>query len=150
MCATILGQAVVPLVGGKGHCTGRSTTSSKHWRYGTTRLCRTGWRSPLLTGAASLVRIFCHLGYRDPRTILPAFPSSNSTLLLLALQQFHSPPSEEVERVAVRLLGARLGCLEPASVAWSPSRLLGARLGCLEPASVAVCSSPSNAASSRR
>jgi hypothetical protein len=41
---------------------------------------------------------------------LPAFPSSNSTLLLLALQQLHSPPSEEVERVAVRLLGARLGC----------------------------------------
>src|ERR687889_2635393 len=53
---------------------------------------------------------FCHLGYTDPRTILPAFPSRNSTLLLLALQQLHSPPSEEVERVAVRLLGARLGC----------------------------------------
>src|SRR5215218_9501663 len=58
MCATIVEQAVVPLVGGKGHCTGRQTTSSKHWRYGTTRVCRTGWRSPLLTGAASLVRIF--------------------------------------------------------------------------------------------
>src|SRR5215208_3443849 len=58
MCATILGQAVVPLVGGKGHCTGRSTTSHKLWRYGTTRVCCTGWRSPLLTGGASLVRIF--------------------------------------------------------------------------------------------
>src|SRR5215204_5103083 len=58
MCATILGQAVVPLVGGKGHCTGRSTTSHKHWRCGTTRVCSSGWRSPLLTGGASLVRIF--------------------------------------------------------------------------------------------
>src|SRR5918992_2438584 len=70
MCATILGQAVVPLVGGKGHCTGRSTTSHKLWRYGTTRLCRTGWRSPLLTGGASLVRIFFAtqgtLGGNDP------------------------------------------------------------------------------------
>jgi hypothetical protein len=36
--------------------------------------------------------------------------ASNTTLLLLALQQLHSPPSEEVERVAVRLLGARFGC----------------------------------------
>src|SRR5215204_7200994 len=48
MCATILGQAVVPLVGGKGHCTGRSTTSHKHWRCGTTRVCSSGWRSPTL------------------------------------------------------------------------------------------------------
>ncbi len=30
--------------------------------------------------------------------------ASNSTLLLLALQQLHSPPSEEVERVAVGVL----------------------------------------------
>src|SRR5215208_4468303 len=58
MCATIVGQAVVPLVGGKGHCTGRQTTSHKHWRYGTTRGCCSGWQSPLLTGGASLVRIF--------------------------------------------------------------------------------------------
>jgi hypothetical protein len=43
---TMVGQAVVPLVGGKGHCTGRQTTSHRHWRYGTTRICRTGWRSP--------------------------------------------------------------------------------------------------------
>src|SRR5918995_5209464 len=57
MCATIVGQVIVPRLGGKGHCTGRSTTSSKHWRYGTTRLCCSGWRSPLLTGGASLVRI---------------------------------------------------------------------------------------------
>jgi hypothetical protein len=56
------GQAIVPLVGGKGHCTGRSTTSHKLWRYGTTRLCCSGWRSPLLTGGASLVRIFLPLG----------------------------------------------------------------------------------------
>src|SRR5215212_2033295 len=58
MCATILGQAVVPRVGGRERCTGRPTTSRRHWRYGTTRVCCTGWRSPLLTGAASLVRIF--------------------------------------------------------------------------------------------
>src|SRR5829696_9307873 len=70
MCATMVGQAVVPLVGGKGHCTGRSTTSSKHWRYGTTRLCRTGWRSPLLTGGASLVRIFLSPGVQ--RTPVPS------------------------------------------------------------------------------
>jgi hypothetical protein len=40
------------------------------------------------------------------------FPSVElySTLLLLALQQPHSPPSEEVGRVAVVLLAARLGC----------------------------------------
>jgi gas vesicle protein len=42
----MVGQAVVPLVGGKGHCTGRQTTSHRHWRYGTTSVCRTGWRSP--------------------------------------------------------------------------------------------------------
>ena len=30
--------------------------------------------------------------------------ASNSTLLLLSLQQPHSPPSEEVERVAVGVL----------------------------------------------
>src|SRR5215218_203191 len=58
ICATIVGQAVVPLVGGKGHCTGRQTTSRRHWRCGTTRVCCSGWRSPLLTGGASLVRIF--------------------------------------------------------------------------------------------
>src|SRR5215217_8572107 len=58
ICATIEGQAVVPLLGGKGHCTGRQTTSHKLWRYGTTKVCCSGWRSPLLTGGASLVRIF--------------------------------------------------------------------------------------------
>src|SRR5215217_3907144 len=58
MCATILGQAVVPRVGGRERCTGRPTTSHRHWRYGTTRVCSSGWRSPLLTGGASLVRIF--------------------------------------------------------------------------------------------
>src|SRR5919112_5877724 len=52
------GRVVVPLLGGKGRWTGRSTTSRKHRRYGTTRVCCSGWRSPLLTGAASLVRIF--------------------------------------------------------------------------------------------
>ena len=34
--------------------------------------------------------------------------ASNSTLLLLALQQLHSPPCEEVERVAVKV------CIGPA------------------------------------
>ena len=40
------------------------------------------------------------------------FPSVElySTLLLLSLQQPHSPPSEEVGRVAVVLLAACLGC----------------------------------------
>src|SRR5215208_7267749 len=73
MCATIVGQAVVPLVGGKGHCTGRQTTSRRHWRYGTTRVCCSRWRSPLLTGAASLVRIFLPLGQCPelPRTLQP-------------------------------------------------------------------------------
>src|SRR5829696_733253 len=68
MCATIVGQAVVPRLGGKGHCTGRRTTSRRHWRNGTTRVCRSGWRSPLLTGGASPVRIF--LLPRVPRATL--------------------------------------------------------------------------------
>src|SRR5215217_3638919 len=75
MCATILGQAVVPLVGGKGHCTGRSTTSSKLWRYGTTRLCRTGWRSPLLTGRGFAgPNIYVPWGTENPRAVLRALP----------------------------------------------------------------------------
>src|SRR5215204_262878 len=53
-----IGCVVVPRLGGKGRCTGRFTTSRKHWRYGTTGVCCSGWRSPLLTGGASLVRIF--------------------------------------------------------------------------------------------
>src|SRR5215218_644763 len=85
MCATIVGQAVVPRVGGKGHCTGRSTTSSKHWRYSMTRLCCSGWRSPLLTGAASLVRIFFAtqgtLGGNDPNFREPCSRELRRTLL---------------------------------------------------------------------
>jgi hypothetical protein len=72
MCATILGQAVAPLVGGKDRCRGRSTTSHEHRRCGTTGACRSGWRSPLLTGAASPVRIFLSPGVLCPRTILLA------------------------------------------------------------------------------
>src|SRR5829696_5935756 len=86
MCATIVGQAVVPLVGGKGHRTRRQTTSRKHWRYGATRVCCSGWRSPLLTGGASLVRIF--LLSRGPRSTpesgrpcLPRTPLGRSSLL---------------------------------------------------------------------
>jgi hypothetical protein len=46
-----------PLVGGKDRCTGRQTTSRKHRRCGATGVCRSGRRSPLLTGAASSARI---------------------------------------------------------------------------------------------
>ena len=55
-----------------------------------------------------MARIFCPLGYTDPRTILPAFPSVElySTLLLLPLQQLQRPSSKEVERVALVLLVA--------------------------------------------
>jgi hypothetical protein len=68
------GQAIVPLVGGKGHCTGRSTTSHKLWRYGTTRVCCSGWRSPLLTGGASLVRIFLPPRVQRPPYYPPSLP----------------------------------------------------------------------------
>jgi hypothetical protein len=68
------GQAIVPLVGGKGHCTGRSTTSHKLWRYGTTRVCCSGWRSPLLTGAASSARIFLPPRVRRPPYYPPSLP----------------------------------------------------------------------------
>src|SRR5215204_7374599 len=84
ICATIVGQAVVPLVGGKGHCTGRQTTSHKHWRYGTTRVCCSGWRSPLLTGAAWLARIFL----LDPRVPWVA-----------ASIDFLEPPQGELRRI---------------------------------------------------
>src|SRR5215216_4249683 len=80
MCATILGQAVVPRLGGKGQCTGRQTTSPKPWRCGTSRVCRTGWRSPLLTGGASLVRIFLLYPGRVPPVYSreqPALTSEN-------------------------------------------------------------------------
>ncbi len=97
--------------GGKARCTGRSTTSRKPWRYGTTWVCRTGWRSPLLTGAASLARIFLPLGYRSPPYRPPSLPDiSKPMLLLLPFQQLHRPPGEEVERVAVGLPISRLGC----------------------------------------
>src|SRR5215212_2674153 len=86
MCATIVGQAVVPLLGGKGHCTGRQTTSHKLWRYGTTRGCCSGWRSPLLTGGASLVRIF----------LLPRVPQSNDP-------NFREPCSSELRRIHLPL-----------------------------------------------
>ena len=69
------GQAVAPLVGGKERCRGRPTTSPKPRRCGTSGVCRSGWRSPLLTGAASSVRIFMPPGVRIPQTILRAFRS---------------------------------------------------------------------------
>ena len=65
----------MPLVGGKGHCTGRQTTSHKRWRCGTTSVCRTGWRSPTLdrSGFAGL-NIFAPWGTENPRAVLRAFP----------------------------------------------------------------------------
>src|SRR5918993_1747479 len=46
MCVTIMQQATLPLyVRGKDRCRERSTTSCRHWRCGTTRVCCTGWRS---------------------------------------------------------------------------------------------------------
>ena len=47
----------------------------KHWRYGTTRVCCSGWRSPLLTREASLVRIFLPPRVQKPHAVLlKAFP----------------------------------------------------------------------------
>jgi hypothetical protein len=99
MCATMLGQAVVPLVGGKERCRGRSTTSPKHRRCGTTGVCRTGWRSPTPNRS----------GFAGPNifalsdTETPVLPSA---LLLLPLQQFHRPPGEEVGGVTMGVLVA--------------------------------------------
>src|SRR5215210_1280583 len=56
-------QATLPLyVGGKDRCPERSTTSRRHWRCGTTRVCCTGWRSLTLdrSGFAG-PNIFCYL-----------------------------------------------------------------------------------------
>jgi hypothetical protein len=45
--ATIILLVTLPLyVGGKDRCRERSTTSRRHWRCDTSRVCCTGWRSP--------------------------------------------------------------------------------------------------------
>jgi hypothetical protein len=45
MCYNNAAGDTAPLVGGKDRCRERLTTSPKHWRCGTTRVCCTGWRS---------------------------------------------------------------------------------------------------------
>src|SRR5215217_8883340 len=86
MCATILGQAVVPRVGGRERCTGRPTTSHKHWRCGTTRVCSSGWRSPTLNRS----------GFAGPNII-----ATQGTLGLLSGAtsiDFREPPQGDVRR----------------------------------------------------
>lgn len=62
---------VVPLAGGKELCTGRPNNSSRRWRCGTTRACRTGRRSPTpnRSGFAG-PNIFAAYNYSPERTTL--------------------------------------------------------------------------------
>src|SRR5215210_6442095 len=57
-------------VGGKNRCRERSTTSRRHWRCGTTRICCTGWRSLTLDRS----------GFAGPNIFARIFLLPNTTL----------------------------------------------------------------------
>ena len=58
MCYNNAAGDTAPLVGGKERCRERLTTSPKHWRCGTTRVCCTGWRSLTLDRSGFASPIF--------------------------------------------------------------------------------------------